>query len=65
MQIMDDLKLFEENGGRTDSHLYAVRVFSEGMRMEFGLSKGAVLITKRGKGDRRGINIPDGSEMKY
>ena len=62
---MDDLKLFAKNEQQIDSLVNSVRVFSDDIRMEFGLSKCAVLIMKRGKVVRReGIDMPDGNIMK-
>ncbi|XP_047481697.1 uncharacterized protein LOC125034100 [Penaeus chinensis] len=47
--FMDDLKLFTKNEDQMDSLVNAVRIFSEDIKMEFGLSKCGVLIMKRGK----------------
>ena len=43
---MDDLKLFAQNEDQIDN---LVRIFSEDIKMEFGLPKSGVLIMKRGK----------------
>ena len=47
--FMDDLKLFAKNVDQIDSLVNTVRIFSEDMKMEFGLSKCGMLIMKRGK----------------
>ena len=47
--FMDDLKLFAKNVDQIDSLVNIVRISSEHIKMEFGLSKCAVLIMKRGK----------------
>ena len=46
---MDDLKLFAKNEDQINNLVNTVRIFSEDMRMEFGLPKCVVLIMKRGK----------------
>ena len=63
--FMDDLKLFAKNEEQIDSLVNSVRIFSDGIKMEFGLSKCAVLIMKRGKiVTREGIDMPNGKMMK-
>ena len=47
--FMDDLKLFAKNVDQIDSLVNIVRISSEHIKMEFDLSKCAVLIMKRGK----------------
>ena len=62
---MDDLKLFAKNEDQIDSLVNTVRIFSEDIKMEFGLPKCGVLITKRGKVVKSdGISLPDGKMMK-
>ena len=62
---MDDLKLFAKNEDQIDSLVNTVRIFSENIKMEFGLPKCGVLIMKRAKVVKReGISIPDGKMMK-
>ena len=62
---MDDLKLFAKNEDQIDNLVNAVRVFSEDIKMEFGLPKCGVLIMKRGKVVKsEGISMPDGKMMK-
>ena len=63
--FMDDLKLFAKNEDQIDNLVNAVRVFSEDIKMEFGLPKCGVLIMKRGKVVKsEGISMPDGKMMK-
>ena len=63
--FMDDLKLFAKNVDQIDSLVNTVRIFSEDTKMEFGLSKYAVLIMKRGKVvESDGLCIPDGTMMR-
>ena len=62
---MDDLKLFAKNEDQMDSLVNTVRIFSEDIKMEFGLSKCGVLIMKRGKVVKsEGIRMPNGMMMK-
>ena len=62
---MDDLKLFAINEDQIDNLVNTVRIFSEDIKMEFGLAKCGVLIMKRGKVVKsEGINMPDGKMMK-
>ena len=46
---MDNLKLFAKNKYQIDSLVNTGRIFSEDIKMEFGLPKCGVLIMKRGK----------------
>ncbi|XP_069995049.1 uncharacterized protein [Penaeus vannamei] len=62
---MDDLKLFAKDRDQIDSLVNTVRIFSEDIRMEFGLSKCGVLITERGKVvESDGLRMPDGAMMR-
>ena len=47
--FMDDLKLFAKNQDQIDSVVNTARIFSEDIKMKFGLPKCEVLIMKRGK----------------
>lgn len=49
LMFMDDLKLFAKNNDQICSLVNTVRILSEDIEMEFGLSKCETLITKRGK----------------
>ena len=63
--FMDNLKLFTKNEDQIDSLVNTVRILSEDIKMEFGLSKCGVLIMKRGKVVKsEGIRMPDGKMMK-
>ena len=63
--FMDNLKLFTKNEDQIDSLVNTVRIFSEDIKMEFGLSKCGVLIMKRGKVVKsEGIRMPNGMMMK-
>ena len=61
---MDDLKLSAKNVDQIDSLVNIVKIFSEDIKMEFGLSKCGVL--KRGKVvESDGLCMPDGTMMRY
>ena len=63
--FMDDLKLFAKNEDQIDNLVNKVRIFSEDIKMEFGLPKCGKLIMKRGKVVKsEGISMPDGKMMR-
>ena len=63
--FMDDLKLFVKNEDQIDNLVNTVRIFSEDIKMEFGLPKCGVLIMKREKVVKsEGISIPNGKMLK-
>ena len=62
---MDDLKLFAKSIDQIDSLVQTVYVFSEDIRMEFGLKKCGLLVLKRGKVVKMdGVTLPDGQARK-
>ena len=63
--FMDDLKLYGKNENQVDSLIQSVRIVSEDMRMEFGISKCATLIMKRGKViQSEGIHLPGDKKIR-
>ncbi len=61
---MDDLQLYGKKEKELDSLVQTVRVFSQDIRMEFGIDKCAMIVLKRGKlvmSD--GIKLPDAKEI--
>ena len=55
--FMDDPKVYANNEKDLESLIQTVRIFSEDIGMEFGLSKCAILIMKRGKAVKaEGVN---------
>ena len=63
--FMDDQKLFAKNEDQIDNLVNTVRIFSEDIKMEFGLPKCGVLIMKRKKVVKsEGISMPEGKMMK-
>ena len=62
---MDDLKLFGKNKNELESLVQTVRIFTQDVRMKFGLQKCATIIMKRGKREEDdGVTLPDGEMMK-
>ena len=62
---MDDLKLYAKSEKELKSLLNTVKIFSDDIRMEFGLDKCAILAMKKGKIDKHeGITFSDGKNIK-
>ena len=62
---MNDLKLYSPIDKGLDSLVQTVRVFSEGIGMEFGIEKCATLVMENGKIVKPvGIEFPDGKVIK-
>ena len=58
--FMDDLKLYGANKDQLDSLIQVVRIFSQDIKMSFGLEKCAVLEIRRGRQvNSSGIDLPD------
>ena len=63
--FMDDLKLYGSDERQIDSLINIVRVFSDYIRMEFGMTKCRVVVMKRGKVVKyNGVDLSDGRRMK-
>ena len=63
--FMDDLKLFGKDEREIESLVNTVRIFSDDIRMEFGLKKCGVILMKRGKlVEFDGIVLPNDTIMK-
>ena len=63
--FMDDLKPYGKNENQMDSLIQSVRVVFEDMRMEFGISKCATLIMKRGKViQSEGTHLPGDKKIR-
>ena len=63
--FMDDLKVFGKNEKQLDTLINTVRIFSNDIGMEFGISKCAVLVMKRGKLSRsEGLELPTGEIIR-
>ena len=46
---MDGIKLFAENEKELETQIHAARIYSQDIRMEFGIEKCAMLVRKNGK----------------
>ena len=55
---MDDIKLFAKNEKELETLIHAVRIYSQGIGMEFGIEKCAMLVMKIGK-----RHMTDGMEL--
>ena len=63
--FMDDLKLYAKSEDQIDSLIHSVLIFTDDIKMEFGLSKCTMIVIKRGKLVRsEGIKMPDGEVLK-
>ena len=63
--FMDDLKLYGANKDQLDSLVQMVRIFSQDIRMSFGLDKCAVLEMRRGRQvGSSGIDLPDDQHIR-
>ena len=49
LMYMDDIKLFAKNEKELETLIYAVRIYSQDIGMEFGIEKCAALVMKSGK----------------
>ena len=64
LMFMDHLKLFAKNENQIDSLVNKVRLFSNDIKIEFGMSKCGVLTVKHGKVARsEGMSMPDGKTI--
>ena len=66
--FMDDLKLFGKNENQVNSLVSTVQVFSDDIKMEFGVKKCGILIMHRGavaKTKTTGIVLPSGETIKH
>ena len=63
--FMDDLKLYSKTEKTLDSLIQTVRIFSNDIKMEFGIEKCAKLVLKRGKVIKsEGIKFSDNRKMR-
>ena len=58
LMYMDDIKLFAENEKEPETLIYAVRIYSQDVGMEFSIEKCSMLIMKSGK-----RHLTDGMEL--
>ena len=63
--FMDDLKLYSRRQKELDSLVQKVRVFSEDIGMEYGITKCAMTVMEKGEIVKSvGIELPDGKVIK-
>ena len=55
---MDDIKLFGKNEKELEILIYAIRIYSQNIGMEFGIEKCTILVMKSGK-----WHLTDGMEL--
>ena len=68
LSFMDDLKLFGKNENEVNSLVTTVQVFSDDIKMEFGVKKCGILIMHSGavaKTKTNGIVLPSGETIKH
>ena len=62
---MDDLKLYAKSEIGLESLVTTVRIFSADVGMDFGVTKCAKLVVRRGKvSEDEDIALPDGREIR-
>ena len=62
---MDDLRLYSRNEKELHPLVQAIRIFSKGMGMEFGIEMCAMLVIGKGKTVKSvSIELPDGKVIK-
>ena len=49
LMYMDDIKLFAKNEKELETLIHTVKIYSQDIKMEFGIEKCATLVMKRGK----------------
>ena len=59
---MDDIKLYTKNECDIDSLIHLTRIYSNGIRMSFRLSKCGQMVSWRGRTIRtEGVELPEGN----
>ena len=62
---MDDLKLYGKNKRELESLVQTMRIFTQDIKMRFGIQKCATIVLKKGKKEEDdGIKLPDGETMR-
>ena len=65
VMYMDDIKLFSKNKKELETLKHAVRIYSQGIGMEFGVEKCTMLVMKSGKQHRTdGIELPNQDKIR-
>ena len=62
---MDDIKLFAKNKKELETLIYAVRIYSQDIGMEFGIEKCVMLVMKSGKRHlTHGMELPNQDKIR-
>ena len=61
---MDDLKLYGAIKDQLDSLIQVVRIFSEDIKMSFGLESALSWKLEKGRVDKSGIDLPDDQRIE-
>ena len=62
---MDDIKLFAKNKKELETLIHAIRIYSQDIRMEFGIEKCALLIMKSAKRHMSvGMELPNQEKLE-
>ena len=62
---IDDIKLFAKNEKELETVIHTVRIYSQGIGMEFGIEKCALLVMKSGKRHLTdGIELPNQDKIR-
>ena len=60
LMYMDDIKLFAENEKELETLIQTVRIYSQDIKIEFGIEKCAMLVMKSGKRHMtEGVELPN------
>ena len=54
---MDDIKIFAKNEKELESLIQTIKIYSQGNGMEFWIEKYAMILMKKGKGEKSRRNI--------
>ena len=65
LMYLDDIKLFAKNEKELETLIHAVRIYSQDIKMEFGIEKCAMLVMKTGKRHMTdGMELPNDEKSK-
>ena len=63
--FMDDIKLFAKNEKELETFIHSIRIYSQGIGMEFGIEKCSLLVVKSGKRHLTdGIELPNQDKIR-
>ena len=64
LMYMDDIKLFAKNEKELETQIQAVKVYSQGLGMEFGIEKCTMLIMRSRKQQMEGLELPNQEKIR-